>query len=171
MAARSISWKTSFLAMVGGPSSKIFWNLLNNLFATDGSHKNTLSPDHLGYYWGFKYQPSIYTYQCIIVIKHASLGRKSVHFLLQQFCVLLNSGLVHGQVQTDDPSLKQKCLKRPLSGTISAVEGQGVAMFIAHDLNLQMPSLGDHLHQEDGRARHLCEDVGEGYLQLLASDC
>jgi hypothetical protein len=28
MPARSISWKTSFLAMVGGPSSKIFWNLL-----------------------------------------------------------------------------------------------------------------------------------------------
>ena len=39
MPARSISWKTSFFAMVGGPSSKIFWNLLEILRHFDG--KNT----------------------------------------------------------------------------------------------------------------------------------
>mmetsp|Transcript_50411 Transcript_50411/g.82956 ORF Transcript_50411/g.82956 Transcript_50411/m.82956 type:complete len:350 (+) Transcript_50411:438-1487(+) len=58
-------------------------------------------------------------------------------------------------------------LESPLCGAIAAVQGQGVAVFVAHDLDLQVTGLGHHLHQKNGGARHFGEDVGEGHLQLL----
>lgn len=55
----------------------------------------------------------------------------------------------------------------PLCGTISPIQCQGVSIFIAHDLNLQMSSLWYHLHQENGWAWNFGKDVGEGNLELL----
>ena len=48
----------------------------------------------------------------------------------------------------------------PLDGAVAAEHGDGVAVLVGQDLDLQVAGVLRQLHDEDGRAGHLCLDLG-----------
>ena len=64
-------------------------------------------------------------------------------------------------------TLLEDLLEPALGRAVAAVQRQGVTILVPQDLDLQVPRLGDHLHEENGGADHFCRDVGVGHLELL----
>ena len=66
----------------------------------------------------------------------------------------------------DGGPLLEDLLETTLGGAVAAVEGDGVAVLVSHDLHLQVARVRAQLHHEDGRAWHLVLHLREARLEL-----